>query len=472
MIVGRQEELQLLRQLCESGKSEFVAVYGRRRIGKTFLVREAFNYKFSFEHTGMLDAPLKEQLKEFRESLYNAGMGKTAMPKSWSEAFHLLERHLASQPEGRKVLFIDELPWMDTPKSNFIRALDHFWNSWASARRDIVLVVCGSATSWIISNIIMNYGGLHNRLTRQIHLKPFRLKECEEYCKRVGLGFTRRQVLEAYMAMGGVPFYWSYLIKGQSLAQNFDRMFFSSKGELIMEYDALYNSLFRRPQTHIKLINALASKKIGLTREELLREAKLDDNETFAKALTELEQCDFIRKYTCIGKKNKSALYQLMDNFTLFYFKFMRENVHQDTAFWTSSYNSQVHDVWAGLAFEQVCLQHIDQIKAALGITGVATTAYSWTHKTLKPDDQGVQIDLLIDRKDDVINLCEIKYCGAEYHLTEDEESKLRRRKDIFVRETKTNKAVMTTMITTYGLQKGGYADEIQAEVKMEDLFA
>lgn len=471
MIVGRKDELLLLRQLMVSEKSEFVAIYGRRRIGKTFLVREAFANKFVFHHTGILDASLKEQLKEFRESLYSAGMSRTAMPKTWGEAFHLLEHHIETLQAKKKVLFIDELPWMDTPKSNFIRALDHFWNSWASARKDIILIVCGSATSWIISNIIMNYGGLHNRLTRQIHLKPFCLRECEEYCQKANLGFTRKQVMEAYMAFGGIPFYWSYLIKGQSLAQNFDRMFFSSKGELTMEYNALYNSLFRRPQTHVKLIEALATKRIGLTREELLQATHLEDNETFSKALGELEQCDFIRKYQCFGKKTKSATYQLIDNFTLFYFKFMKNNVHSDTAFWTSSYQTPLHSTWAGLAFEQVCLQHVNQIKKALGISAVVTTAYSWIHRTQNPNDKGVQIDLVIDRNDDVITICEMKYSGSKYLITSDEDAKLRNRREVLIRETKTNKSVMIAMVTVFGLEKGGYANDIQAEITMDDLF-
>ena len=473
MLIGRKQEKQELLDLLESDQSEFVAVYGRRRVGKTYLIRETFNNRLAFQHTGILDASLQEQLEEFRQSLKSAGYRKCPLPTNWHEAFHLLAEVLEKSKAEKKVVFIDELPWMDTPNSNFVRALDHFWNGWASARKDIVVVVCGSATSWIISKIIMNYGGLHNRLTRQIYLRPFTLAECEQYSQSRKLGFTRRQILEAYMALGGIPYYWSFLKKGQSLAQNFDRMFFSEHGEMTREFDALYASLFRHPEPHITVIKALSTKKSGLMRSEILDMTNLNDNTTFLKTLKELEQCGFIRKYTCLGKVSKDALYQLMDNFTLFYFKFVQENRNQNPHFWTSSLNTPVYNTWSGLAFERVCLQHLPQIKAALGFSAVISSAHSWTFKP-KPDDKdstGVQIDLLIDRNDGIINLCEMKYANDTYIIDKDEDRKLRHRQSVFVRESKTKKAVQTTLITTYGLAQGGYSDDIQNQVTMEDLF-
>ena len=473
MLIGRNSEKQELLDLLESDQSEFVAVYGRRRVGKTYLIREAFNYHFTFQHTGILDASLQEQLAEFQQSLKSAGYRKCPEPANWHEAFHLLASLLEKSKEEKKVVFIDELPWMDTPNSNFIRALDHFWNGWASARKDIVIIVCGSATSWIINKIIMNYGGLHNRLTHQIFLHPFTLAECEQYSQRRRLGFTQKQLLEAYMALGGIPYYWSFLKKGQSLAQNFDRMFFAENGEMTREFDALYASLFRHPQPHIAIIKALSTKKSGLMRNEILLETGLDDNSTFIKTLKELEQCGFVRKYTCLGKVSKDALYQLMDNFTLFYFKFMQENLNANPNFWTSSLGTPIHNTWAGLAFERVCLQHLPQIKAALGFSAVISTAYSWTFKAKdkKEDENGVQIDLLIDRNDGIINLCEMKYASDFYSIDKEEDAKLRHRQAVFMRESKTKKAVHLTMITTYGLAKGGYSDDIHSQVTMEDLF-
>lgn len=478
MLIGRNKEVQLLRELMFASESQFVAVYGRRRVGKTYLIREAFNYQFTFQHTGTYNAPMKEQLKEFRESLYKAGMKRSAMPKTWNDAFHLLENYISELPEdGKKVIFIDELPWMDTHKSNFVRSLDRFWNGWATTRQDIILIICGSATSWIIDNVIMNYGGLHNRLTNHIFIEPFCLRECKEYCEWKGLGYTENQILEAYMALGGIPYYWSFLRKGQSVAQNFDRMFFSQRGELKHEFDALYASLFRSPKTHIAVILALAKRKMGMLREDILRTSKLQDNSTFSTTLKELEQCGFIRKYTSIGKKNKQSVYQLLDNYTLFYFDFISANTNGDEHFWTSQLNTTVHNGWAGRAFERVCIQHLPQIKAALGFSGIISSAHSWVYRPDRTSDTedlnetGVQIDLLIDRNDQTINLCEMKYSSATYTISQEEDMRIRNRKATFIRKTETGKAVMVTMITTYGLTPGGYSNDIPCQVTMADLF-
>lgn len=479
MIIGREKEITTLRGLLTADESQFVAVYGRRRVGKTFLIREAYNYDFVFQHTGTYGATRQQQLSDFRESLYNAGMGKCAMPKTWSDAFHMLWDFLKVMPvDGKKkVIFIDELPWMDTPKSNFVRSLDHFWNAWATTRKDIILVVCGSATSWIIDNVIMNYGGLHNRLTCKVHLQPFCLRECRQYCESKKLGYMDRQVLEAYMALGGIPYYWSFLKKGQSVAQNFDRMFFQLGGELAEEFNALYASLFKQPKRHIAIIAALARKKSGLLREELLKATHLSDNADFSKALLELEQCGFVRKYAMIGKKSKDAIYQLIDNYTLFYFDFISENVNGDEHFWTSQAGGSIHAGWAGRAFERVCMQHVAQIKEALGFSAVVSSVHSWSHKGEKDPvsgrtiHKGAQIDLLIDRNDDTINLCEIKYTNAAYTLTEEEDERIRNRKETFIRETGTQKTVLITMITAFGLTPGGCADDIHCQLTMADLF-
>lgn len=474
MIVGREKEIEFLKGLLEEEESQFVAIYGRRRVGKTFLIREAFNYSFAFQHTGIYGASLKEQLSEFTESLYSAGMRKVKeLPSNWNEAFHLLERFIekSKDTQKKKIIFIDEMPWMDTHKSNFVRSLDHFWNSWATARKDIILIICGSATSWIINNIIMNYGGLHNRLTNQIFLEPFSLRECQEFCEKRKLGYTERQILEAYMALGGIPYYWSFLKRGQSVAQNFDRMFFSERGELTQEFNALYASLFKRPTTHISIITALASKKMGMLRKDILDATGLSDNTTFSNALQELEQCGFIRKFMPIGGKSKNAIYQLMDNYTLFYFDFIKKNTNQDEHYWTANMDTTIHNGWAGRAFERVCIQHIKQIKTALGFAAVISTAHSWVYKPKDLSEKGVQIDLLIDRNDQTINLCEMKYTNAPYTISEEEDMKIRNRKAVFIKETGTNKSILITMITTYGLTPGGYADDIHCQVTMKDLF-
>lgn len=472
MLIGRDKEVKLLRDLMTANESQFVAVYGRRRVGKTYLIRESFNYSFTFQHTGIYNATMKDQLKEFRESLYAAGMKRTVIPKTWNDAFHLLERFIAGLPgEDKKIIFIDEIPWMDTHKSNFVRSLEHFWNGWATNRRDIVLIICGSATSWIIDNVIMNYGGLHNRLTGQIFVEPFCLRECKQYCDWKGLRYTDNQVLEAYMALGGIPYYWNFLRKGESVALNFDRMFFSESGELIHEFDALFASLFKSSKIHIAIIVALAQKNMGMLRADLLSVTKLQDNSRFSTALRELEKSGFIRKYIPIGKKNKQAIYQLIDNYTLFYFYFISSNINGDEHFWTSQLNTIIHYEWAKRAFERVCIQHLSQIKAALGFSGIISSVHSWVYRPQKTSDSSVQLDLLIDRNDQTINLCEMRYSSAQYTITAEEDLRIRNRKAVFIRETKTTKAVLTTMITTYGLTPGGYSNDITCHVTMSDLF-
>ena len=326
MLIGRDKEKQILQNTFYEEYSQFVAVYGRRRVGKTFLIRETFENQFNFQFTGAANLTARKQLVRFRRALKEHGQKDTPELTNWGDAFSELKRFISNQPEGKKVVFLDELPWMDTPRSNFIRALDHFWNGWATARKDILLIVCGSATSWIIDNIVMNYGGLHNRLTRKIHLRPFTLNECEQYCQSLNLGYKRNLVMEAYMALGGIPYYWSFMKKGLSVAQNFDRMFFDEDGELAQEYNALYASLFKNPTTHVSIINAIYIKKAGMSRAELLEKTRHVDNEHFCKSLRELEQCGFIRKYTSFGKKTKDSMFQLMDNYTLFYFQFIKKN--------------------------------------------------------------------------------------------------------------------------------------------------
>lgn len=470
MLVGRKYEQQKLKELLKSQESEFVAVYGRRRVGKTYLIRETFANKISFQHTGILDAGLPEQLKEFRESLKNAGLERCPMPKTWYDAFHLLEKLLSTKTAKKKVVFIDEMPWLDTPKSNFVRALDHFWNSWASARKDIVLIVCGSATSWIISKIINNYGGLHNRLTKHIYLNPFTLKECEDYSKNRKLGLTRSQILETYMIMGGIPYYWSYLDKSLSLTENIDNLFFAPKGALCNEFNALYHSLFRNPEPHLAIIKALSNNKSGLSRDSILQQTGLDDNATFTKVLNELEQSDFIRRFTFIGNKTKNACFQLIDNFTLFYYAFMVQNGTSNPHFWTSNLGKPIYNTWAGLAFEKVCILHLEQIKKALGFNAVISSAHSWFYRP-KNGEKGVQIDLLIDRTDNVINLCEIKFCKTKYKLTEEEYNRIETRRQTFIDQTQTSKSVVLTMITTNGILMGNFANEIQSQLSLNQLF-
>lgn len=471
MIIGRNAEIELLNKMLHDDKSHFVAVYGRRRIGKTYLIREAFNYRFTFQHSGLSEGSMNEQLFAFDSSLKDAGINIKKKSKNWLEAFDKLKEIIRNSNEKRKIIFIDELSWMDTPKSDLMVALENFWNGFASARKDIVLIVCASATSWMLSKVVHNKGGLYNRLTQQIHLQAFCLRECEEYIQSEGLALNREQILQYYMIFGGVPYYWGFIKKGLSLAQNIDNTLFVKNAPLRDEFKYMYASVFKNPETYIKIIETLGTKKVGLTREELIKLTGLSNSGDLTGKLEELESCGFIRKYYAFGMKKKNAVYQLIDCFTLFHFKFLQDEP-TDEHFWTNQINTPAVNTWMGLAFERVCMQHVAQIKNKLGISGVLTEINSWYCKAdLDRGVFGSQIDMLITRKDQVINLCEMKYSGSEYTITEKVDKSIRNKINDLRVLTNTKYAIYPTIITTYGLVNNSYSDSIQSVITLDDLF-
>lgn len=467
-VIGRLEHKDKLESYISGNCSEFIVVYGRRRVGKTFLIREYLKGKFDFQMTGMANANMNEQLINFHAAIQKFSSEPVLFSNNWFEAFQQLIVLLEKSSSKRKIVFIDELPWLDSPKSGFLSAFEHFWNDWASARNDVLLIVCGSATSWITKKILNNRGGLHNRVTRRMAILPFTLKETEEYLIFRNIVFNRYQLVESYMILGGIPYYLSLFEKGYSLAQNIDRLFFSPDAELRNEFNNLYASLFKNHENYEKVIEALAKKSIGLTRDEILTQTKLSDGGGFSKILQELEECRFIRKYISFDKKVKDGLYQLTDFYSLFYYKFIQKNELNDTHFWSNSIDSAQHRAWSGYAFEQVCLAHIEQIKIKLGISGIQSKIASWRSKIV---DKGAQIDLLIERNDQIINLCEMKYATEEFVIDKKYDLQLRNKAAAFRAESKTRKAIHFTLITTYGMKQNEYAGLIQREVVMDDLF-
>lgn len=465
-LLGRKKEIEALEWDFQKDESQFIALYGRRRIGKTYLIRELFHDQFFFSHTGMRGGSLKSQLIAFRASLIQYGHEKCPVLKNWLEAFLELNKLIQSGPAGRKVIFIDELPWMDTPKSGLLTGLEYFWNSFASARRenDIFLIVCGSASSWIVKNLLKNTEGLYGRLTDRIQLKPFSLSECEEYATRLGLEFTRQEVADAYMVFGGVPYYWSLLNPKLSLAQNVDELLFSADGKLRDEYGYLYASIFKNAQQHLAVVEALATRKCGMTREEIISATGLKNGGNFKILLDELEQCDFIRSYVPFGKRNRGTVYQLIDNFTLFHHSFLAGAARESAGFWLSAQETPKVQNWHGLAFERLCLQHVEQIKRALGIVGIRVGVCSWR-------GPHAQIDLLLDRADRTIDICEIKGSYAPFALDAEEHAKLLKRKADFIQTTGTSYHCRFVMITFAGLKKNKYQGVVQAEIELDDLF-
>ena len=470
-MIGRIAETQLLTRLFNSVESEFVAVYGRRRVGKTYLVRETFEGRFSFIHTGLPCASTRKQLSHFYKSLKDNGYAGRRVPKDWFEAFDWLKKTVSARMEKRKVIFIDELPWMDSSRSDFLIALEAFWNEWASARKDVLFIVCGSASSWIVNKLFKDKGGLHNRITARILLKPFTLHECELYLQSRDIDMTRNDIAECYMAIGGIPYYWRLLTRGYSLVQNFDSMFFSDSAPLKGEFAELYASLFKNAPMYMKIVSALATRKCGMTRHELTQVANIKDTGVVSDALDTLEESGFIRRYRFFGKKKRESVYQLIDNFTLFHFQFL-DNATMDQYFWTNTISSAKQAAWRGLAFERLCLQHSWQMLKALEIAGLHTEIYAWRHTGDSIYPRGAQIDLILDRADNVINICEMKYSNGRYLLDKETLESLNEKIEVFRAVSKTRKALHLTMVTSNGLVDNAYANQIQSEITLADLFA
>lgn len=470
-IVGRISETDKLKQCAESPRPEFVVVYGRRRVGKTYLVKEYFNGRFSFYATGVLRGKTRDQLRAFNAALMQYGCEEKSDPKDWFEAFGRLRSILSSDKvfrdpgSGKRIVFLDEVPWMDTARSDFRVALDYFWNSFASSVQDLMLIVCGSATSWIINNILSDKGGFYNRVTRQIYLAPFSLAECEELLKTNGITANRQQIVELYMVFGGIPYYLNLLDKRMSLFQNIDAMLFEPHGELHHEYDHLFESLFRNHNNHIRVIEALSKRNYGMLRTELVEHSGVSNGEGLTKTLSELEQCGFIRKYRNYTKKEQSLYYQIIDPFILFSLKTKKDKAIDR---WSTFITTPAYYSWRGNAFEIVCLNHVPQIKGALGISGISSAEYSWRSSHADPQ---VQVDLIIDRKDDVINICEMKFSNDEFVINADYKKELNYKLDAFRSETGTKKALFLTMVTLNGLKANEYSGMIQNVIDGDKLF-
>lgn len=471
ILVGRSNETAHLKQLMKSKEAEFVVVYGRRRVGKTFLINTFFNDSYTFKLTGLAKKSKREQLANFTTSLNRYGDGvKYKKPRTWYEAFDNLRDLLESKKtKGKKVVFIDELPWLDSRGSNLVSALEHFWNDWAGTQSDIVLIVCGSATSWMTTKILKNKGGLHNRVTQKIYLRPFTLAECKAYINSRGLTMEDKEIAECYMIMGGIPFYLKNLRRGASLSQNVDEMFFAEKGRLDDEFESLYASLFTKSENYIKVVEALSKKNKGLTRDEIIEASGLSNNGHFSRILNDLINCDFIRRYKGYGDKVRMSIYQLIDPFTLFYYKFIRKNAPTDKPFWQYQIGTRQHDSWAGVAFEQLCLNHHSQIEKALGVSGIITKVYSWNSPSNASEK--AQIDLIIKRADKVVNVCEMKFYDGEYVMKKSDADDIERRVRVFRSSENVRMAIHPVLVTTFGLADDQYSRVFQNVVTLADLF-
>ncbi|MBQ3801880.1 MAG: AAA family ATPase [Treponema sp.] len=471
LIIGREKEIRQLENCYASKESQLVILYGRRRVGKTFLINQTFGGQFTFKLVGDYTLKKDGQLNNFHEELRRKG-GTAPVPKDWQEAFYQLRDYLDGLDDGKKhVVFFDEMPWLDNHKSGFLAAFEYFWNSYGSSKDDLLFIVCGSATSWLVENIDHNRGGLFNRQNLRIYLEPFTLRETELFLASKNISWSRYDICECYMILGGIPYYLNMLDGEIPFSANIDRLFFGKHALLWDEFDHLYKTLFSNSDSYIKIVEALSSRRIGLSRKELVEKTKMSDNTQLSKMLKNLVDSGFVREYPFYGNKKRLAMYQLSDYFTMFQLRFVRGKRGLDERFWSNSLDNPARKAWAGLTFEQLCKDHIRQIKRKIGIAGVLSSESSWFVQA-DEDHDGAQIDMLIDRRDRVINICEMKFAGDEYVIDKDCDADIRRKISRFTEVTGTRKALQLTFITTYGVKLNMYSQRISSQVTLDDLFA
>jgi hypothetical protein len=471
-IQGRDFERQEMDDLLQSPKAELVIITGRRRVGKTFLIRNHYSKQMVFEFSGIYNGDLEEHMDRFNKAM-GAFFYKGAysfLPTDWYVAFDLLEKELQRKGgKKKKVLFFDELPWMGNSHPKFKKAFSNFWNNFASKRTDLIVVIAGSSTSWMHHEIFKDRGGLFQRITKRIFLEPFTLKETEIFIKSRKLLFKRESILDLYMVFGGIPFYLDLLKKGESVTQAIDRLFFRPNGELKSEFGELFKSLFGDSKIYHSTATLLAQHQEGLSRNDLLAKLELPSGGNFSQVLEDLEQCGFITSLIPIGNKNKDKKFKLTDSYSLFYLRFVKN--HAGQAKWEQLSKTQTWVSWSGIGFENVCRRHILQIKEALKISGIHSTHGSWHHRGTA-EMPSAQIDLLIDRADKVINLCEIKYYNNKVLITKELAEDIRKKMASFKFFTKTKKTLLPVLIAPYGLQENIHSEGlIQKVLTTDDLF-
>ena len=498
-LIGRVAEMNELQAALSSKRSELVMMYGRRRVGKTFLVRRFFNDQYTFHFVGAHKQPMRVQLQHFREALEEFSGKRVAELTNWHEAFIALERYLEQSKDKRKVLFFDEMPWMDTQKSDFVSELEYFWANWVQNRDDIVFIACGSATSWMKEKLEDNQGGLHNRLTHRIYIRPFYLSECKAYLREHGFDWDEYQIMQLYMILGGVPYYLSLLQPHLSMIANIDALLFRYGAALKEEFGELFNALFKRADSYIKIVELLSTKREGFTKGEITKKTGFSGG-SLTKMLENLERCDFVLAYAQYGNKTKQTLYRLCDFYTLFYFHYIKDNRTRDEEYWQHHFQDRNVGSWEGFSFEELCFRHLPHIKHALGISGIGTEASSWRY-VVKDDNgegltvngdgemvtgdglpvtgenesekkKGAQVDLVISRVDKMIHLCEMKFCETPYEIKKNYAETVSKRKELFMNVNNVERGVVITFVTPKGIKSGVHSSIVHSSVTAEDLFA
>ena len=468
-IIGRQKEKEILEAMLSSEEAELMAIYGRRRIGKTFLIHEFFKDKgLFFECSGVLGGRMTEQLWNFSRIVSKAFNLEKRLPppKTWKEAFEILSDLIDKVPDNQRViLFFDELPWLATRRSDLLRYLEYFWNQHFSRRKKLIMVLCGSAASWMIKKIIHNRGGLHGRLTRKIYLEPFSLFEAEQYLKARGIYLDRKQLTEIYMVTGGVAKYLGQVQKGLSSSQVIHNLCFESQGFLKDEFHPLFASLFGKAEHHLSIVKYLAKSHKGKTLQEICKNTSNSMGGGLTRVIKDLEASGFIKFIPFYGKSKKEGLYRLIDEYTLFYLKWIEK---KDTFYKFQ----RSHDFlsWAGYAFENICIRHIYEIISVLKLSVIAKSLSYWEKKA--DETKGAQIDFIIDRTDQCLNLIEVKFSEGEFLMKKDYAEHLNQRRALFSNAMKRPKPLFNTLITSFGAKKNpAYLSSIDQQLSLDDLF-
>lgn len=480
-IIGRDEEIRILDDLFKSNKSEFLAIYGRRRIGKTFLIRRFFEHKKTifFNVTGTKKGKLLKQIEHFTKRIgevFYQGAPLQA-EKNWDKAFEMLTQAIRSAKNKKIVLFLDEFPWMATKNSKLLETLDYYWNQYWSFDDRIKLIICGSAASWIIEKIVHNKGGLHNRITRNIQLEPFNLNETKQFLHSIEVDLNNKQILQLYMAIGGVPYYLSKVERGMSATQIIERLAFRKKSFMLEEFDLLFASLFNDPDLYKTMVEIISTKRYGIGQQTLLKKmGKSLEGKRGLEMLRALESSGFI-----VGvrpKKRKGIYYRILDEYTLFYLRWIKPikrtllEKSLTKGYWEKTEASPAWSSWAGYTFESVCQKHLPQISKALQLSPTSIPG-DWRYIPAKnSNENGAQVDLLFDRDDDVITLCEIKYTDNPFVLDKKYAEILKNKEQVYIKQEKTNKQIFWCLISANGLEKTVYSEKmIHNVVTLDNLF-
>jgi uncharacterized protein len=467
-MIGREEQIDIMNEALKSKKSAFIAVTGRRRVGKTYLIDQVFKPHMCLTLAGIQEGDTAAQIKNFLDKVYELSkFKKKKYPEGWQDAFGVFRDYLKTLPKNKKhVIFLDELPWMCTPKTNFVQLLAHEWNEYMSKEPHFILVICGSATSWIEQKIVNDRGGFHNRLTHQLHVQPFTLRETKAFLAQKNIVLSDNAVLQIYMAMGGIPFYLDNIKKGENPTTLLERMCFKTGGRLKVEYDNLFKALFSNATHHEAIVSTLAMTQRGMSREELVKKSKVSDGGSFTRTIHELISSGFVKEERVYGKLKRDSLYRIVDEYVIFYHRFIKKNLEQQKGIWGIISATQNYKIWLGYAFENLCIKHINEIKWELGIGNVYSENYSYRHSG-NEYEEGFQIDIIIDRKDKCIHLCECKFYSSDFAITKKQGLDLMKRKQLFKAHLKTNKIVFNTLISNVEVRTYPHGVEAIDEVLM-----